>query len=60
MKIESIDVIPYPRELVFRTLRDHMLEMVKYLPNVDEVQVKEREEPEEGTVKIVNWWKAKS
>ncbi len=60
MKIEVDDVIPYPRTLVFRTLRDEMSKLVPYLPNVDEIVVKEREVKGEGKVRLVNWWNASS
>jgi hypothetical protein len=60
MKIEVTNTIPYPRVLVFRTLRDEMTELLPYLPNVDQIVVKQREELGEGRVRLVNWWKASS
>ncbi len=60
MKIEVVDTIPYPLETVFRTLRDEMDALVPYLPNVDEIVVKERKELDDGAVELVNWWRASS
>lgn len=60
MKIESVDVIPYPRELVFRTLRDGLPKLVPHLPNVETIEEREREVLEDGSIRILNWWKADS
>ncbi len=60
MKIDVVDIIPYPLETVFRTLRDDMVSLVPYLPNVDEIVVKERKELDDGKVEYVNWWRASS
>lgn len=37
MQIEADAVIPYPRELVFRTYRDDMPLLVEFLPNVQQI-----------------------
>jgi hypothetical protein len=60
MKIESVDVIPYSRDLVFSTLRDKLVEMVPYLPNIKTIEEKEREDLGDGSTRVFNWWKAKS
>ena len=50
--------IPYPRERVYSTLRDHMPDLAQFLPNVESITVKERNEPAPGVVDLVNLWKA--
>lgn len=60
MKIESTDIIPYPRDLVYETLRDKLVEMVPYLPNIETIEEREREDLGDGSIRLLNWWKAKS
>lgn len=60
MEIKVDDVIPYPRETVFRVLRDEMPGLVPYLPNVDEIVVRDRRDLGDGRVELVNWWRASS
>lgn len=55
MKFSLVDEIPHPRELVFSTHRDKLLELVQYLPNVASVVTESRLE-EGGVVKLVNVW----
>ena len=52
------DEIHYDRETVFETFRDHLVELIDYLPDIEEIEVKDREEIDEHTVKVVNLWKA--
>jgi hypothetical protein len=55
MELRADAAIPFPRELVFATYRDHIHELVAYLPNVRDIQVKSRKE--DGTVvELVNDW----
>ncbi|MDY0061352.1 MAG: hypothetical protein RBU45_16205 [Myxococcota bacterium] len=58
MEINVVQVIPYSRELVFRTIRDQLPELGAYLPNIESIQVEQREEPAPGEVKLLNRWKA--
>lgn len=55
MKFSLVDELPYPREVVFRTHRDKLVEMVPYLPNVKSVVVESRI-VEGPVVKLVNLW----
>lgn len=55
MRIESDSVIKFPRELTYRTYRDELPELVKHLPNVRSIEVKERQD-EGDTVRFVNVW----
>ena len=51
----SLD-LPYSREDVFRVYRDHLPDLVPYLPSVRSIEVTSR--AEEGKVlKLVNHWK---
>ena len=47
--------IPFPRKVVFAAYRDHIVELLPYLPNVRGIDVQSRSE--EGPVtKMVNVW----
>ncbi len=52
------DTIAYDRELVFETFRDHLVELIDYLPNIEDIEVESRERVDENTVEIVNRWSA--
>ncbi|MFU8806822.1 MAG: DUF2505 family protein [Bradymonadaceae bacterium] len=56
-KINISDEIAYDRKTVFETFRDHLTELLPYLPTVENITVEKREE-EDGQVDIVNLWKA--
>lgn len=56
IKIE--DEVKYGREEVFTTFRDKLTELIPYLPDVKTIEVKERDEVSEDTLKVVNLWKA--
>ena len=56
MKIETTADIAFPRDLVFATYRDHLVELVPYLANVREISITSRVE-EGALVKFVNRWK---
>ena len=59
MKFSLVDEIPHPRELVFSTHRDKLLELVQYLPNVSSV-VPESRVIEGDIVRLVNIWTGSS
>jgi len=59
MRFSLVDEIPHPRELVFRTHRDHLVDLVPYLDNVDRVVVASREEAD-GVVRLENHWTGSS
>ena len=56
MRIEADAVIPFPREVVFRTYRDEMPKFAPYLPNVRSIAVESRSE-EGPLIRIVNVWR---
>lgn len=55
MKFTVTDEVPYPRERVWRTHRDHLLDLLPYLPNIDRVVVEERVE-DGDVVRLLNHW----
>ena len=55
MRIEADAVIPFERELVFRTYRDEMPRFVEYFPNVRSIVVREREDTD-GVIRLLNEW----
>ncbi len=58
MKLSVISKVPYSKSDVLTTMRDEMPNLVQYLPNVDSIVVENREELENGEVKLLNRWKA--
>lgn len=52
------DEIAYDRETVFKTFRDDLIELLQYLPDIQDIEVKGREQVDEDTVKIHNLWQA--
>ena len=56
MKIETTAEIAFPRNIVFATYRDHLVELVPYLANVREITITSRVEAGD-LVKFVNLWK---
>jgi nitrogen fixation protein len=59
MKLDIDSRIPFPRALVYETYRDHMGDLVPYLPNVKSIEVVERKEAD-GKVTLKNLWWAKT
>jgi hypothetical protein len=63
MRMEADAVVSFPRSLVWRTYRDELLALVKYMPNISAVEVKEREDGYGGDSKqtrMLNVWRARS
>jgi hypothetical protein len=56
---KSIVVVTHPLDLVWKTIRDRLPELVLLLDDIEQVTVVERQEEADGTVKLVNLWKAK-
>jgi hypothetical protein len=57
MELTARTHIPYPRDLVFRTIRDRLPELAPYMPNVKKIEMRER--TDDGTVtKFLNVWTA--
>jgi len=59
MKFTLTDEIPFERAEVYATHRDKLMELVEYLPNVEEVVVESRED-DGDVVRMVNRWKGAS
>jgi hypothetical protein len=55
MDLRADTRIPFPRDVVFAAYRDHLPDLLPYLPNVRRVDVKSREE-NGALVKLVNEW----
>lgn len=58
MRIDVDARVPFDRELVFKTYRDNLPELVPYLPNVKSIEVLERKD-EGPTSTLKNLWTAK-
>ncbi len=56
MELRADANIPFPRPIVFAAYRDKLLDMLQYLPNVREIEIRMREE-EGQVVKLLNFWK---
>ena len=50
--------VAFEREKVFRVFRDKLPDLLSYLPDVEDIQVLEREEIDENTIKLLNLWQA--
>ena len=56
MDVSSRMRIPFPRDLVYRTIRDQLLDLVPYMPSVKAIELQQRTE-EGGIIRFVNlWW----
>jgi hypothetical protein len=55
MELRADARIPFPRDTVFTAYRDHLPDLLPYLPNVRRVEVKSREE-KGPIVHLVNEW----
>jgi hypothetical protein len=58
MKMQSEDIVRYPRDLVFSTFRDHTPELVPYLPDIASIEVLERQPEPGGELRAVSLWRA--
>lgn len=58
-EFKSIVVVTHPLELVWTTIRDRLPELVLRLDDIEGVSVVERHDEADGTVRLVNLWKAK-
>jgi len=57
MKFEVTDLIDYPVDQVFAVFRDHIVDLVQYLPNVESIDIQERRE-EGDQVYVTSYWKS--
>ncbi|MEZ4319232.1 MAG: hypothetical protein R3F61_17095 [Myxococcota bacterium] len=55
MRFTITDELPHPRDLVFQTHRDKLLELIDYLPNIENVETVSREE-DGPVVRLENHW----
>ena len=55
MQLSADSTLPFARELVFRTYRDHLVDLVEFLPNIRRIEVKSRKEAG-SRHEIVNEW----
>ncbi len=55
MRFNITDELPHPLEDVFETHRDKLLELVDYLPNIDNIETVKREE-DGPIVRLENHW----
>lgn len=55
MELKADAKFPFPREVVFKAYRDHIRELLPYLPNVRSIEIKSRDEAD-GKVNFVNVW----
>ena len=58
MKIDVVTYTPFPIEAAFLAMRDQMVALGDYMPNIEKITVESREEPAEGEVKLINRWQA--
>jgi hypothetical protein len=56
--LEVEDTIHHDRETVFKTFRDHLTELIDYLPDIRSIEEKDRERIDDHTLKTVKLWKA--
>jgi hypothetical protein len=56
MKLHAESILRFPRELVFRTYRDRLVELVPHLPNIRGIEVLSRKD-EPPLTHIVNLWR---
>ena len=56
MQIRSDGTVHHPRPLVFRTLRDRLVEVAAFMPNVTGIEELERTEEAPGRHRLVNVW----
>ena len=59
VKTRSISIVRHPLDAVWTAIRDHLPELVRYLDDIESVTVQSREELPDGTVRLVNLWRAK-
>lgn len=58
--INITDEVAYECEKVFTTFRDDLTELIPHLPDVKDITVKDREQVDDNTIKVVNLWEAEA
>ena len=56
MELRADAKFAFPRAVVFAAYRDHLTDLLPYLPNVRKIEQASREEPAPGVVKLLNVW----
>lgn len=57
MELAAQTRIPFPRDLVFATIRDRMPELAGFMPNIKQIEMKERRDADPLT-HFINTWTA--
>lgn len=55
---KSVIMVKYPKEVVWKTMRDRLPEMTPYLDDVAAITQEHRKEQADGSLKLINIWKA--
>ena len=55
MELTADATLPYPRDVVFRAYRDHLVDLVEFLPNIRRIEETSRSDRPPKT-EIVNEW----
>src|SRR5258706_16482914 len=56
MLLSADSTLAFPRPLVFSTYRDHLVDLVEFLPNIRSIEIESRKEAG-GRVEFVNLWR---
>jgi hypothetical protein len=59
MKIKSVSIVKHQRDDVWATVRDRLAEIVPLIDDIESVTMQSREEGRDGSVRLVNIWRAK-
>lgn len=57
-EIKVVEQVSFEREKFFDAFRDKAGELHHHLPDIDKIETLEREEIDDNTMKVVNYWKA--
>src|SRR5690349_16271455 len=60
MYIESEDKVDHPADEVYVLVRDHLVDLLPYLPDVESVKEISRKRESDTRVRVVNEWKARA
>jgi hypothetical protein len=55
MQFKIAEVVRHPLEKVYRTNRDHLVDLVPYMPNVDSIEILEAGETANGIRRVYRW-----
>jgi hypothetical protein len=55
MKLSADATLPFPRPVVFATYRDHLVDLVEFLPNIRRIE-EQRRDTDGNKTKILNVW----